>query len=56
MREIDSVRYYDIYEIATMFTSGETEENIRNQFENGKIKEKKLKKNGMPLKNKLKIS
>ncbi|MFX0005673.1 MAG: class I SAM-dependent methyltransferase [Promethearchaeota archaeon] len=45
MREIDNVRYYDIFEIAKMFTSGETEETIRNQFENGKIKGKKIEEN-----------
>ncbi len=55
MREINNVRYYGILEIVKMFTSGETEETIRNHLKTGKLREKKLKMSGILLKNKLKI-
>lgn len=42
MREINNVRYYDILEIVEMFTSGETEDTIRNHLETGKLKGKKI--------------
>ncbi|MFX0002286.1 MAG: class I SAM-dependent methyltransferase [Promethearchaeota archaeon] len=45
MREINNIRYYDIGEIVKFFTSDETEESIRNQLENGKLKGKRIEGN-----------
>ncbi|MFX1379535.1 MAG: class I SAM-dependent methyltransferase [Promethearchaeota archaeon] len=42
MREINNVRYYDIVEIVEIFTSGETEDTIRNHLETGELNGKKI--------------
>ncbi len=42
MREINNIKYYDILEIVKLFTSGETEDSIKNHLENGKLKGKKI--------------
>jgi ubiquinone/menaquinone biosynthesis C-methylase UbiE len=42
MREINNVRYYNIVEIVEIFTSGETEETIRNYIDSGELNGKKI--------------
>ncbi len=42
MRELNNIKYYDILEIVEMFTSGETEDTIKNYLESGELIGKKI--------------
>ncbi|MFX1572544.1 MAG: class I SAM-dependent methyltransferase [Promethearchaeota archaeon] len=42
MKEVDGLKYFDIVEIVEMFSSGETEESIKNYFETKKLIGKKI--------------
>lgn len=42
MKEVNNVKYFDTSEIVEMFSSGETEESIKNYFETKKLKGKRF--------------
>jgi ubiquinone/menaquinone biosynthesis C-methylase UbiE len=42
MKELDNVKYYNIVEIAEMFSGGESEESIKNYFETKELKGKRI--------------
>jgi len=42
MKEVNNVKHFDIVEIVEMFSSGETEESIKNYLETQKLKGKKI--------------
>lgn len=42
MKEVDNVKYFDIVEIAEMFSGGESEESIKNYFETKELNGKRI--------------